>query len=277
MAKQASLHKMDGKADGRSYFYSQNGGYQSRAINPGMSKRVKESPEYANTRRNNAEYGVAAKYAGYVISTFSGHWRFMLHKNIIGKMIKDVHAMITSNAGVWGQRALGTEQEKVLIPLLNKYGKRNLPDEFASQFTDGTVYYNEDDHNNVFINNGGGMSPGPNWGEQLRSVGADCCDFQLVALRVPEIFYNSQTDSYQEGGGVEMRIIGTDSVGVGSDDTIFNESFDLPSTWNFDSYDAPMSLGLLVLPYKRIGTTKYTLQELCSFKFVTPIPGEYEG
>lgn len=268
---------MDGKADGRSYFYSQNGGYQSRAINPGMSKRIKESPEYANTRRNNAEYGVAAKYAGYLISTFSGHWRFMLHKNVIGKMIKDVFAMITSNAGTWGQRSLTQDQEQTIIPLLNKYGKHSLPDEFASQFTDGTVYYDEDNHTSVFINHGNGIVPGANWGEQLRSAGATGCEFKLVALRVPEIIFNPQTESFQEGGGVEMRIIEQDAVMVGSDDAIFTESFELPSNWNFDSYDSPMSLGLLVFPYKQIGTQRYTLQELCSFKFVTPISGEYEG
>lgn len=263
---------MDGKADGRSYFYSQNGGYQSRAINPGMSKRVKESPEYANTRRNNAEYGVAAKFAGNMISTFSGHWRFMLHKNIIGKMIKDVHAMITSNPGVWGQRSITGAQNKMIITLLNKYGKRSLPEEFDQMFTQDFVWVKGDANDTISIDDNNGIQTEEGWGEQLRSAGATGCELRLVAMKIPYIEWSSANNEYVEYGGVQLKTLDSYPYYLGDGDDYFGEDYELGNGWDFDQYDQPLAIGLLCLPFKVIGSQKYTMQELCSFKFVCPTP-----
>lgn len=270
MAKQASLNKMNGKADGRAYFYSQNGGYQSRAINPGMSQRVKTAPEYANTRRNNAEYGVAAQYAGNVLSTFSGHWRFLLHKNIIGKMIKDVFAMITSNGGTWGERTLTNGQEQKLIPLLNKYSKHSLPDEVEQAFSGQAVWVKGDDYDTISINDNAGIFFPDGWGEQFRSAGATGCEFRLVAMKVPGIIHVDSTEGYVSSGGLQLRTLSTDIEEFGDGDTLWTQDFELGEGWNFDSFDQPMSIGILCLPFKQIGSTRYTMQELCSFKFVMP-------
>lgn len=270
MSKQASLHKMDGKADGRSYFYSQNGGYQSRAINPGMSQRVKTAPEYANTRRSNAEYGEAATYAGNIISTFTSRWKFMIHGNVIGKMIKDVHAMITSNSGVWGQRVLTKQQRREIITKLNKYGKNHLPDEIDAKFTSEVVSYGGSYASEIEINNEAGLNPGQGWGEHLASYGITGCQFFLCAMKVPHIAYDSASDSMVEHGGIQFTTLEDTSIYLGDDDPSFMGAFRLPNDWNFDSMNQPMAICLLCLPYKQIGNQRYTMQEHCSFKFVVP-------
>lgn len=270
MAKQASLHKMDGKADGRSYFYSQNGGYQSRAINPGMSQRVKTAPEYANTRRSNAEYGEAATYAGNIISTFTSRWKYMIHGNVIGKMIKDVLSMITSNSGVWGQRVLTSKQRREIITLLNKYGKNHLPDEIDAKFTSEVVSYAGENANEIKINNESGLEPGQGWGEHLASYGITGCQFILCAMKVSLVSYYSASNSMVEHGSNQYVVISDETVRLGQDDTLFMDSFELPIDFNFDSMYQPMAICLLCLPYKQIGNQRYTMQEHCSFKFVVP-------
>ena len=129
MAKQTSLIKINGKADGQSFYTSKNGGALMRSINKGMGQRVKESQEYLNTRKNNAEFGACGDFAGVFIGTITQRWRFILTSIATGLMVKAAKAAIVSaTVGNWGQRAIPVARYGDLFTAFNGLSKNAMPE-----------------------------------------------------------------------------------------------------------------------------------------------------
>lgn len=146
MAKQKGLHKLAGKVDDQSYYYSKNGGYQSRKINPGIGERVKSAPEYANTRLNNAEFGAAGACAGAMIREVNKRWRYILISNATGLMVKEIKALMEQDTtSPWGQRVIQLANMPSVQEKYNQFSKNQMLESIVN-FLDSSFEYDETTH-----------------------------------------------------------------------------------------------------------------------------------
>lgn len=120
MAKQSGIHQIRGKVDGRSY-YRQSGVADglSRSINQGLSDRVKNGAEYANTRLNNAEFKRANRLATLAFRSIFPSWRAMYRRFAVAFMTKRFLELVKGGTQPWGHRypivELGGAFEDVLL------------------------------------------------------------------------------------------------------------------------------------------------------------------
>lgn len=119
MAKQSGIHQLRGKVGNMKYYRMkgvQDGLVQS--INEGMSNRVKNGAEYANTRRNNSEFGMAASTAGACVKSLSLRWRYLLKPFVTGALAKIFYDGIKTNDGSpWGSRHVTPEVLQGFYPV----------------------------------------------------------------------------------------------------------------------------------------------------------------
>lgn len=132
MAKQSGLHQIRGKVGEHSY-YRQTGISSGliRAINQGLSSRVKTAEEYANTRLNNAEFGAACNVAGLLGQMVTPKFRPMVLPFSQSKMAKDILKVAREHTENWGQRVVTSADTARLCDILSSTSKRN-PGEFLS-------------------------------------------------------------------------------------------------------------------------------------------------
>lgn len=131
MAKQSGIHQLRGKVGNMKYYRMkgvQDGLVQS--INEGMSNRVKNGAEYANTRRNNSEFGMAASTAGAAIKSLSQRWRYILVPFTTGKMAKDLLSYGRGlSSAAWGKRVLDPKAlEAIFGASMQKFVKNPVSD-----------------------------------------------------------------------------------------------------------------------------------------------------
>lgn len=132
MAKQSGLHQIKGKVGEYSY-YKQTGvpGGLIRSINQGLSARVKNSAEYANTRLNNQEFAAAANVAGVLGKLVVPKFRPMILPMSQAKMAKDILQVARENTASWGQRVVTGSDTAKLCEILSSMSKRDV-NEFVS-------------------------------------------------------------------------------------------------------------------------------------------------
>lgn len=142
MAKQVGIHQIRGKVDGRSY-YRQAGVADglSRSINQGLSDRVKNSPEYANTRLNNAEFKRANRLATVAFRSIYPSWRSMYRLFAVATMTKRFLELVKGGTGSWGLRYPLVELGGAFEDVLLHYAKNG---EYQGQFGDITKSSNQD-------------------------------------------------------------------------------------------------------------------------------------
>lgn len=129
MAKQSGLHQIKGKIGEYSY-YRQTGVNTGliRQINQGMSERVKTSPEYENTRLNNAEFKLATQAAG---SLFSGVQPILRPTKTLfrtSRLAADLYKILLYNNGAWGKRILSHSNRDAICNFMHKFAKRKMSD-----------------------------------------------------------------------------------------------------------------------------------------------------
>lgn len=131
MAKQSGIHQLRGKV-GNMKYYSMKGvkGGLVQSINEGMSERVKNGAEYANTRRNNSEFGMAASTAGALIKSCSQRWRYILKPFATGLLAKDlVNSGRSASSEAWGSRTLSPDTLQAVIGMLmQRFVKNDVTD-----------------------------------------------------------------------------------------------------------------------------------------------------
>lgn len=258
MAKQSGIHQLNGKLRGVSYYHQKGvSDGLARTINTGMSKRVKESAAYANTRLNAAEFGQAGSFAGAAIRSISDRQRTMLKDFATGYLAKDVRSIIINDAThSWGQRQLsGTGWQESLLAKINTYAKND----FLS-FVGGVW-------NVAVTGEGATRTWTPNvelssgWGTMFANLGADGAEVEMYAY-LTEL----QKDGEAAGRGFsKVALIGKSSSDIGTSLTITEAA---TVSGDFTGQQAEnMMQGLLVVvkPYQTINSVKYIRQELCTF------------
>lgn len=127
MAKQSGIHQIKGKVGEMSYYKTKGvSGGLIRSINQGLSARVKNGEEYANTRRSNAEFGQACRIAGVLGYTVVPKWRPMFltfSQSAIAKKVLELIKMDTTPGIYWGRRGLTESRFDSALQALNDRAK----------------------------------------------------------------------------------------------------------------------------------------------------------
>lgn len=264
MAKQYGIHKIGGKVDGQSYYYSKNGGFVSRKINPGMSARVKEGKEYANTRLNNAEFGAAGSLAGAMVGTVSQRWRYILNSKATGLLVKEIKAaMMQDQDGEWGKRTIPLATMAGIQDAYNRFSKNEIPAEIKQAMENDFVFLAASNTLQV----GSPVFISSDTVQQLTDKGANYFSCKVFAFNVtvPEIGPDGKTYvkprelfvDITSTFGVTHALV-TNNEQIISDEALPNS----PKVFNEASHLG----GVLVvfLPERKLGDVYYTMQELCS-------------
>lgn len=144
MAKQSGLHQVRGKVGEFSY-YKQSGVSAGiiRGINQGLSSRVKNGEEYANTRRNNKEFANACEIAASFGACVVPKWRPMFLTFSQAAIAKAVLGFIKEDdttGTTWGTRSLRESDFASALESLNNRAKNA----FSNQITDVKVVQDTD-------------------------------------------------------------------------------------------------------------------------------------
>lgn len=258
MAKQSGIHQLNGKLRGVSY-YRQKGVSDglARTINTGLSKRVKESAAYANTRLNAAEFGQAGSFAGAAIRSISDRQRTMLKDFATGLLAKDVKLIIEKDTlHPWGQRQLaGTDWQNSLLAKINTYAKNDFLS-LVGGVWDVEVTGEGDTRTwtpNVKLTDG--------WGKTFKNLGADGVKIEMYAYLV-----ELQKSGEAAGRGFsKVSFIGENTIEVGKEMTITTPAT-VSDAFTGEHTDNMMQGVLVVVkPYQTVNSEEYIRQELCTF------------
>lgn len=143
MPLQREIYKISGKYNGSSYYYSKNGGYQFRSINPNMSELVKTDPRFEFTRKYAEVFKKAAQMSGTLISAVDERWRFMFRKNIQAKLTKEYNDYLRGRYGLKFEPAVlpGSEPSRYM-EAFNGLCKNHTPS-FISSWSNNQVSYSK--------------------------------------------------------------------------------------------------------------------------------------
>lgn len=261
MAKQSGLHQIKGKVDGYAY-YRQSGVKTGlmRRINEGLSSRVKNGAEFANTRLNNAEFGNGADVAKIAAGLIVPKYRPMFLNFSQAKLTKSILALIKQNTGNWGQRGLVATDVAPLcdgISALAKYPFSNLIDTVTVAAGSGSgkcaveVVVSDD-----------GM-------ETLSGLGADGFVVKAIAASIFAGQYSSEVGGYIKSLA-DVSQTNTTDESVGSESATINFEF----TKSTKSVTGAVKLDVIILimmPFRTINEQNHILQEYCTFKAIEPV------
>lgn len=252
MAKQSGIHQLRGKVGEHSYY--RQTGVQSgivRAINQGMSSKVKTDEAFANTRLNNAEFGQAGRIASVLGMFITPKFRPMILPFSQSRMAKLILEAIKQSDGNWGQRNVTDEDGNVLSAAMNVVAKNPITD-FISEFIG-----NDEDNIATIV-----LAPG--YLSKMQAIGADGCQVRLVAAS-PWIgsFVDSErryAPSYARGLNYDKDLSATDTGAQEFDNVTFRPN--PPAGW---PAIASRFYIVILLPYRTINGINHILQEHCTF------------
>ena len=260
MAKQSSLIKLRGKADGQSFYYSKNGEYLTRKINPGMSSRVKTAEEYANTRLNNAEFGGAGSLAGAMIRTVSKRWRYILDSIATGMLVKGIKdAMLNDNTHDWGKRSVLLADMPAIQDLYNQFSKNEMPQEIVD-FVKTSI---TSAGNGLALTISENLMLNADLAAHYAALGANNVKCTLYCFGVSAPSVPADSTKYSPVLPVFAQLA-TATAEIGENEPII-ESVTLPAVPAVQNVAAAFG-GVLVIvePIKEINNKQYVLQQHCS-------------
>lgn len=261
MAKQKGLHKLAGKVDEQSYYYSKNGGYQSRKINPGIGERVKTAPEYQNTRLNNAEFGAAGACAGAMIREVSKRWRYILDSIATGKMVKELKALMEQDTtSPWGQRVIQLADMSAVQEKYNQFSKNEMFEEVVD-FVQNLLTYNS---TTKTLASSDPLSVDQSLLDRLQSIGATGLRITLNVLTVSAPNFIAAAHKYAPSVATIYNVSTNEYPNLQlGEDIITDFSTTVPSV----PQNSALAFGgvlVIVEPLRKVGSTNATLQEHCS-------------
>lgn len=263
MAKQSGLHQLRGKIGEHSY-YRQSGVSSGlvRGINQGMSSRVKTSPEFENTRRNNAEFRLATKAGSDLLNAVVPKFRPMFNLFRNARTSAALLELAKQTPAPWGLRHLTSFQRPQVADIMTAASKSKLNEL-------GVVSFNTDEGrvSQVVI------IPSSTMGDILASYGADGIDFKVYGVRA---YLTNPQDPLSSGELAENVIVTGDAVSldmVATEDGYISGDIATPVrdlTILTGHVELPL-IYVIAMPYRTINGVNYTLQEACCFGvFVDP-------
>lgn len=131
--------------DDMAYYYSRNGGWLERKINPNFGEWVKTRAEFANTRKNAAEFAAAGQTASALVRGITQRWRFITTPKLTGDATTVcIAGQRLNSSGTWGERSFNPAYFSTLQDCVNKNIKKAVPGELQ-QWLRGKVLWNATD------------------------------------------------------------------------------------------------------------------------------------
>lgn len=257
MAKQIGLHQIKGRVGDHAY-YRQAGVRNGliRSINQGLSDRVKNGAEYANTRLNMAEFGQACRIAGVYGKLVVPKWRPMFLAFSQSKLAKKIVALVKQGTGNWGERSVAAASLPLVAGYLSEMSK--LPfsdlcivgaaDISVTAGTGGAIVVNSqprvtDDNINT-----------------LRSLGADGVEVKMLVNGIEVGNYNAAAKEYAPSSVLAQA----SNTGDYSTATEGEQEVTIPKPVS-TSGSAALVVTFIAMPYRTINNVKHILQEQCRF------------
>lgn len=262
MAKQSGLHQIKGKVGEFSY-YKQTGveGGLVRAINQGMSARVKNDEGYANTRLNNVEFGGACNVAANLGKMVTPKFRPMILPFSQSKMAKAVLELAKSAGGNWGERCVPADSYNQLAEILSAMSKRDFA-EFGSinQSFDTSTHQIEAE-----------FAYTADQATLMANLGIDKILVKGQVFHMETGKYNSETGKIRSTVSLARATNDVDAAvdaGTGDSLTVFNGVTVLPGYTPIPptGYNAQYVAVYVLMPIRTINSVDHVLQEYCSFK-----------
>lgn len=265
MAKQSGIHQLRGKVGEMSYYKTK--GLVSgivRRINQGMSQRVKTGDEYANTRLNNAEFKNANAIATAAFNSVNTRKRGMMRTFAVAEMTKRALEDIKKGSQSWGIRMPATELDTLVCDMLENYAKGGRYDgQFGSVLSAGLSAEGAyEAHLELSIAESQALL---NLGiDGFLVVPSKCLAGETIVDDLPRLFSGSAIGTPQSITPNISTIVSIDITGSVSTPASVGMS---PSGYEFAVSDRKHGfyLCLTFLPFRRVGSSQYTLQELCTF------------
>lgn len=227
-----------------------------RSINQGLSDRVKNSPEYANTRRNNSEFAGAANVAALLGTMVNPKYRPMILPFSQSNMSRKILEIAKTTAHSWGQRVVGPDDTANLAEILTSQSKLAMQEVLTIDLPEIT--------DNVLAFQASWTADQANL---MKDLGIDGFVMAVVAYNLGTGKFDALTGSIRKGYRVfvsgDNLSTGIDAGGDGdvtTDLTVPEFEFD-PKGWN-----GHQLLVAVFLPYRTINDNPYTLQEYCRFQ-----------
>lgn len=249
---------MRGKVGEHSY-YRQSGIATGlmRSINQGMSERVKNSPEFANTRRNNSEFSGAANIAAILGTMVNPKYRPMILPFSQSNMSKKILEIAKTTPHAWGQRVVSSGDTANLAEILTSQSKLALSDVITANVNAVEVGGNLDVDFEYSIDQA----------NMMKGLGIDGFAITIAAYNLATGKYDAQTASIRKS--YRVLVGGNDSskaITEGEDGSL-TLSLDVPE-FEFDpkGWNGHQLLVVVFLPYRTINEVNYTLQEYCRFQ-----------
>lgn len=266
MAKQSGLHQIKGKVGEYSY-YKQTGvpGGLIRSINQGLSARVKNGAEYANTRLNNQEFAAAANVAGVLGKLVVPKFRPMILPMSQALMAKDILQVARENTASWGQRVVTSADTARLCEILSSMSKRDV-NEFVS------LSIERADADTITV----GASYSSDQATLMNSLGITHLTVKAVQYDVATGQWvpagqQMSTSYYYRGGDVTPYDAETIEAGTGNSNT---EDFECSPFIPAPNHSGHQIVVFVVLPIRQIQGIQHILQEYCSFAALEVPAGE---
>lgn len=262
MAKQSGLHQIRGKIGEHSY-YRQTGVSAGliRSINQGMSARVKNGPEYANTRLNNREFGAACDVAGLLGKLVVPKFRPMILPFSQSRMAKAVLEVAREHTQNWGERVVTSADTSRLCDILTAQSKHSLDDYATVDVTHATLATGE-----------ALVSITPAQASLMLDAGANAMTLYATVYNVAtgqwiplaEMMTTGYIEQVDRGTILDQQDIDPDGINT-------SETVDVGQFIPASGHAGHQIIVFILLPLRQINEQYHVLQELCSFKAL-PIP-----
>lgn len=257
MAKQIGLHQIKGRVGDHAY-YRQTGVRNGliRSINQGLSDRVKNGAEYANTRLNMAEFGQACRIAGVYGKLVVPKWRPMFLAFSQSILSRKIVALVKQGTGNWGERSVAPAS----LPLVAGYLGEMSKLDFASLCSV--------EMSNIEIESTGGDNIGVSVDAEtsadhiaaLAAIGADGMTIKALANGIEVGNYNVTAKDYAPSSVLSQVSDSKDVTAVGT------SSLSMETTKPTSAAGtAALVVTLIAMPYRTINNVKHILQEQCRF------------
>lgn len=257
MAKQIGLHQIKGRVGDHSY-YRQTGVRNGliRSINQGLSDRVKNGKEYANTRLNMAEFGHACAIAGLYGKLVVPKWRPMFLAFSQSKLSKKIVALIKQATGNWGERSIASASLPLVAGYLSEMSKLLLSDLCSVDAAGISVTAGA----GGAITVAGEITVTDDNISNLHSFDADGVDIKMLVNGIEVGNYNAAAKEYAPSS-VLAQAANTSNFTTATD---ASPEVNIPKPVSTTG-TAALVVTYIAMPYRTINNVKHILQEQCRF------------
>lgn len=246
------------------YYYSRNGGWLERKINPNFGEWVKTRAEFANTRKNAAEFSAAGATASALVRGITQRWRFITSPKLTGDATAVCVAGERANVlQPWGERSFAPGYFYTLQDCINRNIKKRVPNELQQWLKTNVRWDSTNDRLKVLEP----LTLSAEMEQYFRSMGATGVRVELWLYRVQPSVWDSvarkwlpaasqMSDTAWAAGEHTITGAGGAPIIIAQENSV---QFVPQNTQNYAG-----GVLMFIAPYKEVAGTKQVLQSACT-------------